>query len=68
MAPSRSPLTRQEIVDAMTGAVLGEHEGAYSYTVGQRRGLRLGRPAAAPCGRWMRLGAARTRLRSEEPA
>jgi tRNA-specific 2-thiouridylase len=31
------------------GAVLGEHDGAYAYTVGQRRGLRLGRPA--PDGR-----------------
>ncbi|MQA78674.1 MAG: tRNA 2-thiouridine(34) synthase MnmA [Streptosporangiales bacterium] len=31
------------------GRVLGEHDGAYAYTVGQRRGLRLGRPA--PDGR-----------------
>lgn len=31
------------------GAVVGEHEGAYAYTVGQRHGLRLGRPA--PDGR-----------------
>ena len=28
------------------GTVLGGHDGAFSYTVGQRRGLRLGRPAA----------------------
>ncbi len=28
------------------GTPLGEHEGAYAFTVGQRRGLRLGRPAA----------------------
>ncbi len=28
------------------GAVLGNHDGAYAYTVGQRRGLGLGRPAA----------------------
>lgn len=34
-----------DIVDALTGAVVGRHEGAYAYTVGQRRGLRLGRPA-----------------------
>jgi tRNA-specific 2-thiouridylase len=34
-----------EIVDASTGEVLGEHDGAYAYTIGQRRGLRLGRPA-----------------------
>lgn len=36
------------IVDAR-GDVLGEHEGAFAYTVGQRHGLRLGRPA--PDGR-----------------
>jgi tRNA-specific 2-thiouridylase len=35
-----------DIVDAATGEVLGGHEGAYAYTVGQRRGLKLGRPAA----------------------
>ena len=34
------------IVDDATGDVLGEHDGAYAFTVGQRRGLRLGRPAA----------------------
>jgi tRNA-specific 2-thiouridylase len=38
-----------EIVDAGTGAVLGAHAGAYRYTVGQRRGLGLDRPA--PDGR-----------------
>ena len=27
------------------GEVLGEHEGSWRYTIGQRRGLRLGRPA-----------------------
>jgi tRNA-uridine 2-sulfurtransferase len=32
------------IVDE-TGAVLGEHEGAYAFTIGQRKGLRLGTPA-----------------------
>ncbi|WP_433326985.1 tRNA 2-thiouridine(34) synthase MnmA [Spirillospora sp. CA-294931] len=31
------------------GNEVGEHEGAYAYTVGQRKGLRLGRPA--PDGR-----------------
>jgi len=36
------------IVDA-DGEVVGGHEGAYAFTVGQRRGLRLGRPA--PDGR-----------------
>ncbi len=30
-----------DIVDAGTGQVLGRHEGAYAYTVGQRRGLDL---------------------------
>ena len=34
-----------DIVDAVSGAVVGGHEGAYAYTVGQRRGLRLGVPA-----------------------
>jgi tRNA-specific 2-thiouridylase len=34
------------IVDAVTGDELGRHDGAYAYTVGQRRGLKLGRPAA----------------------
>ena len=28
------------------GNVVGEHDGAYAYTVGQRKGLGLGRPAA----------------------
>jgi len=34
-----------EVRDA-EGNVIGEHEGAYAYTVGQRKGLALGRPAA----------------------
>jgi len=33
------------IVDA-SGGVVGEHEGAYAFTVGQRKGLRMGTPAA----------------------
>ncbi len=33
-----------EIVDS-AGMVLGTHEGTYGFTVGQRRGLRLGTPA-----------------------
>lgn len=37
-----------DVVDA-DGTVLGTHDGAYAYTVGQRRGLHLGRPA--PDGR-----------------
>ena len=32
-----------------SGAVVGTHEGAYAFTVGQRKGLRIGRPA--PDGR-----------------
>jgi tRNA-specific 2-thiouridylase len=38
-----------EVVDAATGEVLGRHDGAYAFTVGQRRGLNLTRPA--PDGR-----------------
>ena len=44
-------LTRQlgerpgHIIDARTGASLGEHRGTYAYTVGQRRGLALDHPA-----------------------
>ncbi|MFJ3407566.1 tRNA 2-thiouridine(34) synthase MnmA [Promicromonospora sp. NPDC090134] len=34
-----------EVVD-VDGAVVGEHDGAYAFTVGQRKGLGLGRPAA----------------------
>jgi tRNA-specific 2-thiouridylase len=35
-----------DIVDAATGAVLGRHAGTHGYTVGQRKGLGLDRPAA----------------------
>jgi tRNA-specific 2-thiouridylase len=38
-----------EIVDATSGEVLGKHDGAYGFTVGQRKGLALTRPA--PDGR-----------------
>ena len=34
------------IVDAVTGEQMGAHEGAYAYTIGQRRGLDLRTPAA----------------------
>jgi len=34
------------VVDALTGAVVGQHDGAYVFTVGQRRGLDLRVPAA----------------------
>jgi tRNA-specific 2-thiouridylase len=33
------------IVDAVTGESLGRHEGSFGFTVGQRRGLNLQRPA-----------------------
>ncbi|MDT5043433.1 MAG: tRNA-uridine 2-sulfurtransferase [Actinoplanes sp.] len=35
-----------DIVDAQTGAVLGQHQGAFGYTIGQRKGLDLRVPAA----------------------
>ena len=34
------------VVDALTGAVLGAHDGAYGFTVGQRRGLGISAPPA----------------------
>ncbi|MFD0570095.1 tRNA 2-thiouridine(34) synthase MnmA [Kitasatospora gansuensis] len=34
-----------DIVDA-DGSKLGEHDGAYGFTIGQRKGLRIGTPAA----------------------
>jgi tRNA-specific 2-thiouridylase len=37
--------TAGEIVD-MEGNVLGNHQGAHGFTVGQRKGLQLGKPAA----------------------
>lgn len=36
--------TKGEIVD-MDGNILGQHQGAHGFTVGQRKGLQLGRPA-----------------------
>jgi tRNA-specific 2-thiouridylase len=47
---TRGFLTRQighapgRIVD-QSGTVLGDHDGAYAFTVGQRKGLRVGTPA-----------------------
>ena len=35
-----------DIVDHASGEVLGSHDGAYGFTIGQRKGLRIGRPAA----------------------
>jgi tRNA-specific 2-thiouridylase len=40
---------RPGLVEDEQGRTVGEHQGAYAYTVGQRRGLRLGVPA--PDGR-----------------
>jgi tRNA-specific 2-thiouridylase len=37
---------RGNIVDHATGHVLGSHEGTHGFTIGQRRGLRVGKPAA----------------------
>ncbi|MDQ3990532.1 MAG: tRNA 2-thiouridine(34) synthase MnmA [Actinomycetota bacterium] len=34
-----------DLVDAQTGEVLGRHDGVHGFTVGQRRGLGLSRPA-----------------------
>ncbi|MBC7276043.1 tRNA 2-thiouridine(34) synthase MnmA [Nocardioides sp.] len=40
----RAPNQSGPIVDE-SGDVLGEHQGTYAYTIGQRKGLRLGKPA-----------------------
>jgi tRNA-uridine 2-sulfurtransferase len=42
----RAPNHGGPIVDGETGAELGRHEGTYAFTIGQRRGLRIGTPAA----------------------
>lgn len=42
-----------DIVDAQTGARLGGHDGAYAFTVGQRRGLALTIPAADGAPRYV---------------
>jgi tRNA-specific 2-thiouridylase len=42
----KAPNTGGPIVDSETGEVLGEHEGSWRFTVGQRKGLRIGTPAA----------------------
>ena len=41
----RAPNAGGAIVDE-AGEVLGTHQGTYGFTIGQRKGLRLGRPAA----------------------
>ncbi len=45
----RAPNHGGQIRDEATGEVLGTHEGTYGFTIGQRKGLRIGRPA--PDGR-----------------
>jgi tRNA-specific 2-thiouridylase len=40
LGPRPGPITDE------AGAVVGAHQGTFGFTVGQRRGLRLGRPAA----------------------
>jgi tRNA-specific 2-thiouridylase len=34
------------VVDALSGEVVGSHAGAFAFTIGQRRGVGLGRPSA----------------------
>jgi tRNA-specific 2-thiouridylase len=41
----RAPNDGGAIVDAESGAELGRHDGTVGFTIGQRKGLRLGRPA-----------------------
>jgi tRNA-uridine 2-sulfurtransferase len=41
----RAPNHGGDIVDDASGEVLGRHAGTYAFTIGQRKGLRLGRPA-----------------------
>jgi len=41
----RAPNHGGDIVDESSGEVLGRHDGTYAYTIGQRKGLRIGRPA-----------------------
>ena len=41
----RAPNDGGDIVDDDSGEVLGQHDGTYGFTIGQRKGLRIGRPA-----------------------
>lgn len=41
----RAPNHGGAIVDAESGEELGRHTGTYGFTIGQRKGLRIGRPA-----------------------
>ena len=42
-----------DVVDAESGQAVGRHDGAFAYTVGQRRGLGIGRPAADGARRYV---------------
>jgi tRNA-specific 2-thiouridylase len=42
-----------EVLDAATGELLSKHDGAYAFTVGQRRGVGLSRPAADGARRYV---------------
>lgn len=41
----QAPNQQGAIVDDATGEELGQHQGTFAYTIGQRKGLRVGRPA-----------------------
>jgi tRNA-specific 2-thiouridylase len=41
----RAPNHGGPILDESTGEELGRHDGTYAFTIGQRKGLRIGRPA-----------------------
>ena len=41
----RAPNHGGAVVDDATGEELGRHDGTYGFTIGQRKGLRIGRPA-----------------------
>ena len=41
----RAPNHGGDIVEESSGEVLGQHGGTYGFTIGQRKGLRIGRPA-----------------------
>ncbi|MEJ7833230.1 MAG: tRNA 2-thiouridine(34) synthase MnmA [Nocardioides sp.] len=44
-APNATGSWVGDIVDEDTQEVLGQHDGTYGFTIGQRKGLRIGRPA-----------------------
>jgi tRNA-specific 2-thiouridylase len=46
------PAQRGPIVDVVTGDQIGNHEGVFYYTIGQRRGLGIGGISDKPSGSW----------------